>query len=83
LAGAVLLASRAVTTISPSLEEGEGREVFALRQNDGVAFVGSYVLGDGFILEPEEVSHFLATIEHSDEIILPYINGVEFNSSPS
>lgn len=79
----VVLAGKEVNVISASLEAGVNREVMPLLANDGKAFVGSYLLGDGFILTSEEAVKFQQANSNAKKVVLPYINGVEFNTFPN
>lgn len=73
-----------VHRISTLLEPGgriEGHPV-RLAQNSGIAFIGCYVLGMGFVLEPEEAQHWIAADPRNAEVIFPYLNGEDLNSRP-
>lgn len=68
--------------ISTLLEPGgrvEGTPV-RLKENSGVAFIGCYVLGMGFVLEPEEAAAWIEVDSENAEVIFPYINGEDLNS---
>ncbi len=54
-----------------------------LAANAGLSFVGSYVLGMGFTLTPEERDALVARSPRNAELIQPYIGGEEVNSSPT
>lgn len=53
-----------------------------LAENAGIAFIGCYVLGKGFILEPEEAQAWIAEDPHNAEVLFPYLNGEDLNSRP-
>lgn len=53
-----------------------------LVENQGVAFIGCYVLGKGFILEPEEAAKWIAEDSRNAEVLFPYLNGEDLNSRP-
>jgi hypothetical protein len=55
----------------------------SLRSNEGTAYVGSYVLGMGFVLAPEEREQLLAADRRNSECIFPYLGGEDINSSPT
>ncbi|MEQ1861836.1 MAG: restriction endonuclease, partial [Chthoniobacteraceae bacterium] len=80
--GAALLSGREVDSISSRLQEGAQHEVLPLLANDRIAFVGSYLLGDGYILTHSEAQEFLSSVPGAEEVILPYLNGIEFNAFP-
>lgn len=54
-----------------------------LAANAGCAFVGTYVLGMGFVLTPEERDALIAKDPHNGERIFPYLGGEEVNTSPT
>jgi len=54
-----------------------------LVRNQDLSFVGSYVLGMGFTLTPEEREELIATDPQNTERIFPYLGGLEVNSSPT
>ncbi|MEV7124033.1 Eco57I restriction-modification methylase domain-containing protein [Kitasatospora griseola] len=71
-------------TISALLEPG-GRvdgNPFRLPENAGVAFIGCYVLGMGFVLESEEAESWIEANERNGEVLFPYLNGEDLNSRP-
>ncbi|WP_199176283.1 DNA methyltransferase [Actinomyces qiguomingii] len=53
-----------------------------LAENAGIAFIGCYVLGKGFTLEPEEVQEWIAEDPRNAEVLFPYLNGEDLNSRP-
>lgn len=53
-----------------------------LRANADRAFIGSYVLGMGFVLTPEERDALLKKDRRNAERIYPYIGGEEVNTNP-
>lgn len=62
-----------------------GREEWSpkrLQANEGNAFIGSYVLGTGFVLSPDEAQRMLDADPRNAEVICPYINGEDLNSDP-
>ena len=73
-----------VARISSLLEpagRAEGRPE-RLAENTGAAFIGCYVLGKGFILEPEEAWEWIAEDPRNAEVLYPYLNGEDLNSRP-
>lgn len=66
--------------LKPSLERAEAT---ALSSNAGGAFVGSYVLGMGFVLTPEERETLIHRDARNAERIFPYLGGQEVNTSPT
>jgi hypothetical protein len=73
-----------VSRISTLLEP-EGRVTgnpVRLAQNVGAAFMGSNVLGMGFVLEPDEAEAWIAEDPRNAEVLFPYLNGEDLNSRP-
>ena len=66
--------------LRPTPERADPR---ALLSNAGSAYVGSYVLGMGFTLTPEEREALVAKNPKNAERIFPYLGGEEVNSSPT
>lgn len=54
-----------------------------LQANADLSFVGSYVLGMGFILTPEERETLVARDPRNAERVFPYLGGEEVNTSPT
>lgn len=74
----------AVPRISTLLEP-EGRIIgtpVRLIENSGASFIGCYVLGMGFVLEPEEARVWIAEDARNAEVLFPYLNGEDLNSLP-
>ncbi len=73
-----------VSRISSLLEpasRAEGRPE-RLAENTGASFIGCYVLGKGFILEPEEAREWITEDPRNAEVLYPYLNGEDLNSRP-
>jgi hypothetical protein len=54
----------------------------ALIGNQNQCFIGSYVLGMGFTMSRQEAEALAAEDSRNTDVLFPYINGSEFNSSP-
>lgn len=80
--GERLLLGRSVPFISAFLSDREEWSLKHLKANEGKAFVGSYVLGMGFVLSPDEAQWMLSADPKNAEVIFPYINGEDLNSDP-
>ncbi len=76
------LLGRLVPFISAFLSDQEEWSPKRLKANEGNAFIGSYVLGMGFVLTPDEAQRMLDTDPKNSEVIFPYINGEDLNSDP-
>ena len=86
VADGVLLAcdDEQVARISTLLEplgsvEGEPKRLY---ENAGTAFIGCYVLGKGFIVEPEEARAWIVEDPRNADVLFPYLNGEDLNSRP-
>ncbi|MDO5051504.1 MAG: hypothetical protein Q4E05_01265 [Pseudoclavibacter sp.] len=53
-----------------------------LAENAGMAFIGCYVLGMGFIVEPDEAQEWIAADPRNAEVLFPYLNGEDLNQRP-
>ncbi|MBT0774288.1 hypothetical protein KIH74_35420 [Kineosporia sp. J2-2] len=51
-----------------------------LNENLGIAFIGCYVLGKGFVLDPSEARAWIADDPRNVEVLFPYLNGEDLNS---
>ncbi|MFY8044218.1 MAG: type IIL restriction-modification enzyme MmeI, partial [Rhodoferax sp.] len=53
-----------------------------LQANAAKSFIGSYVLGIGFTLSPEEAAAHIARNVRNAEVLFPYLNGEDLNTHP-
>jgi hypothetical protein len=53
---------------------------FPLVTNIKKSFIGSYVLGLGFVLEPAEAEKLIARNPRNKDVLFPYLNGEDINS---
>lgn len=51
-----------------------------LAANRGMSYVGSYVLGLGFTLEPTAAEALIAENSRNSDVLFPYINGQDLNT---
>ncbi|MDI5968569.1 SAM-dependent DNA methyltransferase [Streptomyces sp. SL13] len=73
-----------IQRISTLLEPGgrvDGYPV-RLKENAGVAFIGCYVLGMGFVLGPEEAAAWIEADDRNEAVLFPFLNGEDLNSRP-
>lgn len=54
-----------------------------LIENQGAAFIGSYVLGLGFIVESSTAQAWISEDPRYREVLFPYLNGRDLNSNPA
>ncbi|MFF9758005.1 MULTISPECIES: Eco57I restriction-modification methylase domain-containing protein [Streptomyces] len=50
--------------------------------NEAQIFIGSYVLGKGFVLRPEQARALIAKDPKNAEVLFPYLNGEDLNQQP-
>lgn len=53
---------------------------YRLKANEGKSFIGSYVLGMGFVMTPEEAQALADKDPRNREVLFPYLNGEDLNS---
>ena len=78
------LDGRNVSHITPSLvppSRAHGNP-YRLVVNGGQSFIGSYVLGTGFLLESKQAEELIARDQSNRDVLLPYLNGEDLNSRP-
>lgn len=78
-----ILNGEEVEFISPFLSAEDDKKPNTLKANENRSFIGSYVLGMGFTMTPEEAKNILHVKPHYAEALFPYINGEDLNSSPT
>jgi hypothetical protein len=66
--------------LQPFLRE-TGRPI-ALAENDDKAFIGSYVLGVDFTLDPDEASALIERDPRNAQVLFPYVIGADLNRRP-
>jgi hypothetical protein len=78
-----ILDGKRAATITPFLDDGSASgKPFRLKANDGLSFIGSYVLGMGFVMTPEESQALIERNPANKEVLFPYLNGEDLNSRP-
>ena len=55
---------------------------YPLIQNADKSFQGSIVLGKGFVLEPHEAMNLIEKNPKNKDVLFPYLNGEDLNTSP-
>jgi hypothetical protein len=71
-----------VPFISSRIDADPEAEPKPLKQNEGKAFIGTYVLGMGFVLEPYEAESLIAKDPRNADCLFPFLNGEDLNSHP-
>lgn len=76
------LDGRQVTAITASLDaESRVKGVpQRLTGNAGQSFIGSYILGKGFLLDPEQAKSIIEKDSKYRKVLSPYVNGEDLNS---
>ena len=80
--GESILSGRPVAHISAFLSDQEEWTPQQLKANAGKSFIGSYVLGMGFIVSEEEAQDMVFKNSKNNETLFPYLNGKDLNSAP-
>lgn len=82
-AGLVVLDNKDVVAITTSLDPSSRlRKPHRLVGSSGKAFIGTYVLGMGFTMAPEEAQYLIQRDERNKQILFPYLNGDDLSASP-
>ncbi|WP_281972379.1 Eco57I restriction-modification methylase domain-containing protein [Ruegeria faecimaris] len=76
------LAGQTTTFISAFLSDREEWSPKKLKANEGRAFIGSYVLGKGFILSADDAAQMIAVDPRNSDVLFPYLNGQDLNTNP-
>lgn len=81
--GHVVLDGKNVNRISPQLDEAaKFSKPLTLFANTNKSFQGSNVLGLGFTMSPGEAQCLIDLDPRNKEVLFPYLNGEDLNSSP-
>ena len=76
------LSKKEVAHISAFLSSQEEWTPRSLSASTNLAYLGSCVLGMGFVLAPEEAKKMLLDNPRNADVVFPYINGDDLNSTP-
>jgi hypothetical protein len=82
--GERVLDGQLVRKISPQLKAAgdiEGKP-YGLSENADKSFIGSYVLGMGFVLTPEEANGLIHKDLRNKDVLFPYLVGEDLNGQP-
>ncbi|OKH33170.1 restriction endonuclease [[Phormidium ambiguum] IAM M-71] len=80
-----ILDEKLVSGITPLLTV-MGRAVgnpYRLRDNQGKSFKGYELYGMGFVITPEEAQNLIAKNPCNKDVLFPFLNGEDLNSSPN
>ncbi|MCR5862327.1 hypothetical protein LRS05_09295 [Flavobacterium sp. J372] len=64
------------------MEFGEMGKPMPLLSNKEKSFIGSYVLGMGFVLSSEQAEKLIKKDPRNKDVLFPYLNGDDLNSDP-
>lgn len=78
-AGERVLDGRPVAAIGPDLAPASAGRPRRLPAHAGRAFIGAYVLGLGFVLDPDEARALIADDPRNREVLCPYLNGADLS----
>jgi hypothetical protein len=53
-----------------------------LSENEGKSFIGCFVLGMGFVIEPRTAEEWIGADSRNADVLFPYLNGEDLNSFP-
>jgi hypothetical protein len=74
------LDGKKVEYISTYFDTGKQTLTLPLIENSDNSFIGSYVLGQGFVISESAAKQLIEKDEKNRNVIMPYINGEEINS---
>ena len=74
--------SRAGEASTGGVLVAESGSAYHLVANEGKSFKGVFVLGMGFVLEPEEAKALIEKDPRNKDVLFPYLNGEDLNSRP-
>jgi len=81
--GDYFLSSKKVNKITPYLDDDETfGNPYKLKQNEGKSFQGSIVLGEGFLLSPDDAKKLIEKDPKNKDVLFPYLNGNDLNNNP-
>jgi methylase of polypeptide subunit release factors len=70
-----------ITTLLEPSGRVEGQPL-RLDENKNLGFIGCYVFGLGFVIEPQEAKAWIREASRNKEVLFPYLNGEDLNSRP-
>lgn len=80
--GQKFLSGKSVQHVSAFLSDRDEWSLERLRANEGISFLGSSVVGMGFVLTEDEAKAISASDQRNKDVLFGYINGKELNSDP-
>lgn len=77
----IFLDNKQTTSISSYLDDDLETKTYLLKSSDDLAFQGSVILGDGFVLTPFEATRIIEADQRNKEVIFPFLDGDDLNST--
>lgn len=78
------IGSRQVDSINSYLDDsGIDTTAYILAENADLGFLGTYVYGEGFVLEPPEAQALVEQNSANKDVISPYLIGRDLNQNPN
>ncbi len=82
--GALRLDGHEVSEMNSRLRPvAERADPVVLSENGATVFQGNIVLGEGFLLTPDERDELVTADPRNVEVLFPYVGGADLNASPS
>ena len=77
-----ILNGKIVSNISTFLDDSEYNPTpFTLYQQQSLGFIGSYMLGSGFLLNENDALRIIRTNQKNKDVLAPNLNGEDLNNS--
>lgn len=81
--GKITLSDEKTDAISSFLKSGrEEWEPKKLKENENLVFMGTTVLGNGFIVTEEQAQNWITEDSKNSKILYPYLTGADITNSP-
>lgn len=83
--GVSILDGTETAHITPSLSRSNSEvcRPYSLVANTSIAFNGTKIYGSGFVVTPAQAAALIALDSSNREVLFPYLNGDDFNSTPT
>ncbi len=81
--GTITLDEKQVDRIGPGFDKGETIHINKLKALPIEPSMGFTLMGQGFLLTPQEAADFAALSDDNSAAIRPYLNGEVFNNNPA
>ena len=78
-----VLNNKKASNIDSYLQDQSNINYYDLARNSDIAFQGSILLGDGFVITKQEANQLIGTNSKNSDIIFNYLNGSDITDKPS